>query len=142
MKPLSAGGTGALAGFFSGLLGVGGGTILVPLLTICGKFSMKRAVGTSSLAIVFITAGGIISYLAGGFAKGADLSAAGFCVFGFIEVWMWLILVFCAVPTAFFSSRVISGKIPEKALRWMFFVLMTGIALQMFGVYDLIAGML
>ncbi|HJJ48075.1 MAG TPA: sulfite exporter TauE/SafE family protein [Methanocorpusculum sp.] len=132
--------TGSAAGFFSGLLGVGGGTIIVPLLTIAGRFSMKRAVGTSSLAIVFITFGGIFSYLCTGFASGADLSAWGFCAFGFIELWMWLILVICAVPAAFLSSRYLSGKIPDNALRWMFFVLMILIALQMFGVFELIAG--
>lgn len=142
LKPVTAVCTGAVTGFFSGLLGVGGGTILVPSLTIAGRFSMKRAVGTSSLAIVFITAGGIISYLCTGLANSVDLSASGFCVFGFIELWMWLILVLCAVPMAFFSSRVISGKIPERVLRWMFFTLMICIALQMFGVFDLIAGII
>jgi uncharacterized membrane protein YfcA len=42
---------GAVSGFVSGLLGVGGGVILVPVLTVLLRFPVKRALGTS-LAVV------------------------------------------------------------------------------------------
>lgn len=42
---------GAISGFVSGLLGVGGGVILVPVLTVILRFPVKMALGTS-LAIV------------------------------------------------------------------------------------------
>jgi len=42
---------GAVSGFVSGLLGVGGGVILVPVLTVLLRFPVKKALGTS-LAVV------------------------------------------------------------------------------------------
>src|SRR5581483_1633377 len=44
-------GIGAISGFVSGLLGVGGGVILVPVLTVVLGFPVKKALGTS-LAVV------------------------------------------------------------------------------------------
>jgi len=141
ISPLPAAGIGGVAGFLSGLLGVGGGTIIVPLMTLFGKFSMKRAVGTSAFAIVFITCGGIISYLINGVSAGIDLSASGFIVFGYLELSMWIILVICAVPMAYVSSHCLSGKISDKVLRRLFCVLMFFVALHMFGVFEWIAGL-
>ena|SRR5215203_5974198 len=47
---------GTAAGAFSGLLGVGGGTVLVPLLVIWLGFGEREATGTSMMAIVVIAA--------------------------------------------------------------------------------------
>src|SRR5438105_13167239 len=46
--------TGTAAGFFSGLLGVGGGTVIVPLLVLWLGYDERRATGTSLAAIVVI----------------------------------------------------------------------------------------
>jgi uncharacterized membrane protein YfcA len=45
---------GTLAGFFSGLFGVGGGTVIVPLLVLWLAYDERAATGTSLAAIVFI----------------------------------------------------------------------------------------
>ncbi|HEY7935253.1 MAG TPA: sulfite exporter TauE/SafE family protein [Solirubrobacteraceae bacterium] len=47
---------GTAAGFFSGLFGVGGGTVIVPLLVLWLGYSEHEATGTSLAAIVFIAA--------------------------------------------------------------------------------------
>src|SRR5437588_10291982 len=47
---------GTLAGLFSGLFGVGGGTVIVPLLILWLGYGEHRAVGTSLAAIVVIAA--------------------------------------------------------------------------------------
>jgi len=46
--------TGTAAGLFSGLLGVGGGTVIVPLLVLWLGYDERRATGTSLAAIVVI----------------------------------------------------------------------------------------
>ncbi len=46
-------GIGILAGAFSGLFGVGGGAVMVPLLLACG-YGERRATATSLCAIVVI----------------------------------------------------------------------------------------
>ena len=47
---------GTAAGAFSGLLGVGGGSIIVPLLIIWLAYGEREATGTSLMAIVVIAA--------------------------------------------------------------------------------------
>jgi uncharacterized membrane protein YfcA len=47
---------GSLAGAFSGLFGVGGGTVIVPLLILWFGLQEREATGTSLAAIVLIAA--------------------------------------------------------------------------------------
>jgi uncharacterized membrane protein YfcA len=47
---------GSVAGAFSGLFGVGGGTVIVPLLILWFAYGEREATGTSLFAIVIIAA--------------------------------------------------------------------------------------
>jgi uncharacterized membrane protein YfcA len=47
---------GTLAGLFSGLFGVGGGSVIVPLLVLWLGYEEREATATSLAAIVFIAA--------------------------------------------------------------------------------------
>jgi uncharacterized membrane protein YfcA len=49
---------GTAAGLFSGLFGVGGGTVIVPLLILWEGYGEREATGTSLLAIGLIAAAG------------------------------------------------------------------------------------
>src|SRR5436190_24193249 len=49
---------GTAAGLFSGLFGVGGGTVIVPLLVLWFGYGEREATGTSLAAIGIIAAGG------------------------------------------------------------------------------------
>ena len=53
---------GLASGFMSGLFGVGGGTVIVPLLVGIALFSQKLASGTSGASIIITAAVGVISY--------------------------------------------------------------------------------
>ena len=51
---------GTAAGFFSGLFGVGGGTVIVPLLILWLGYREREATGTSLMAIILIAAAGTV----------------------------------------------------------------------------------
>jgi uncharacterized membrane protein YfcA len=53
-RPLKLVAIGTAAGLFSGLFGVGGGTVIVPLLVFWMGYGEREATGTSLAAIVFI----------------------------------------------------------------------------------------
>src|SRR5689334_25376712 len=55
-RTLSLAAIGTLAGLFSGLFGVGGGTVIVPLLILWHGHHEREATGTSLAAIVIIAA--------------------------------------------------------------------------------------
>ena len=54
---------GALAGLLSGLFGVGGGFIMVPLFVIWLQLEQKTAHATSLLAIIFVALAGLVGYV-------------------------------------------------------------------------------
>ena len=56
--------SGAVAGLFSGLLGVGGGFIIVPALRKFTDLDMKSIVATSLAAIALVSAAGVLVYAA------------------------------------------------------------------------------
>jgi uncharacterized protein len=53
---------GALVGAFTGLVGVGGGFLIVPALTMLVGLSMQGAVGTSLLVILMNASAGLLGY--------------------------------------------------------------------------------
>jgi uncharacterized membrane protein YfcA len=96
-------GTGLLAGLLSGLFGVGGGTVIVPLLVMFLTFNQRLAAGTSLAAIVPTAAVGVISYALNGSVDwlAAILLAAGAIVGTQIGTWL--------LP-----------RVSQTALRWTF----------------------
>lgn len=59
--PAAAALVGALGGLAAGLLGIGGGLIVVPLLTAWMDVPVKRAVGTSLLVVLVTSALGVLT---------------------------------------------------------------------------------
>lgn len=74
---------GLAAGLLSGLFGVGGGTVIVPLLVLMLRFDQRLAAGTSLAAIVPTAGVGVLSYaLSGSVAWVAALILAAGAVAG------------------------------------------------------------
>lgn len=61
LSGLLIGGIGAFTGFLTGLLGVGGGFVIVPLLHRFTDVSMQGIVATSLLVIALVGAGGVFA---------------------------------------------------------------------------------
>ncbi len=100
---LSCIGIGLAAGLLSGLFGVGGGTVIVPMLVLLLGFDQKLASGTSLAAIVPTATVGVISY----------------AIQGSVNVLVALILAAGAVVGAQIGSWLLA-KLPQNAIRWGF----------------------
>src|SRR6478735_4473699 len=87
----------------SGLFGVGGGTVIVPLLVLLLKFDQRLAAGTSLAAIVPTAAVGVISY----------------AIHGSVAWIQALILALGAVVGAQIGTWLLP-KISQTVLRWSF----------------------
>lgn len=72
---------GALAGFFSGLFGVGGGILIVPGLVLVMRMGQRLAHGTSLAAIIPIAISGVITYA---IHDSVDWPVAGLIILGAI----------------------------------------------------------
>jgi uncharacterized membrane protein YfcA len=106
--------SGMCAGFFSGLLGVGGGFIIVPALNRYTDLPMKSIVATSLGVLTLVSGGGVL------FSN----------IYGVMD---WAI----AMPFALASmvglliGRQIAWRLPAPQLKKAFAILATGIALLM-----------
>lgn len=108
-------GIGLTAGLLSGLFGVGGGTVIVPLLVVLMGFDQRRAAGTSLAAIVPTASVGVISY----------------ALSGSVEWIAALILAAGAVVGAQIGSRLMP-RISQRALRWGFVVFLLVVLVSLF----------
>jgi uncharacterized protein len=108
-------GIGLLAGLLSGLFGVGGGTVIVPLLVLVLAYDQRIAAGTSLAAIVPTATVGVISYALNdsvAWIPGLIL-AAGAVVGAQIGTWM--------LP-----------RVPLVALRWSFIAFLVAVIVSLF----------
>jgi len=64
LPPLKGMLVGLVLGFFTGMIGVGGGFLLVPALVLICGLDMKRAIGTSLLIISITSLGGFLGFAA------------------------------------------------------------------------------
>ncbi|CAH0175389.1 hypothetical protein SRABI26_01295 [Arthrobacter sp. Bi26] len=104
-------GVGLLVGFLTGLLGVGGGFLITPALTLFLGLRTKQAVG-SSLAIIVINS-----------AAGFGAHAAGFTI-------EWPTILAFAVPAvlgSLFAARF-ARRLKDKHVRLSFAVLIFAVA--------------
>ncbi|WP_241004293.1 sulfite exporter TauE/SafE family protein [Conexibacter sp. SYSU D00693] len=81
---------GGSAGLFSGLFGVGGGTVIVPLLVLWMAYEEREATGTSLAAIVVMAAAGAAVHAAYGNLDVGDAALVGVPAVGGVLAGTWL----------------------------------------------------
>ncbi len=89
-KALKLAAIGTLAGVFSGLFGVGGGTVIVPLLVLWLGYGPREATGTSLAAIVFIAGFAAATQGAYGNVHVLDAVLIGIPAMGGVLIGTWL----------------------------------------------------
>jgi uncharacterized membrane protein YfcA len=100
-------GIGTAGGAFSGLFGIGGGTIIVPLLVLWMGYEQKEATGTSLAAIIVI----------GALAAGAQ------ALYGHVDLWLGLAI---GVPgvAGVVAGTALQQRISDRAVAGAFVVML------------------
>ena len=106
---------GSLAGFIAGLLGIGGGFIMSPLLMWMG-YETKKAVATSAFAVTFSSFSGFAGHVAQGHFNWA----------------LTLILVIAVLIGALGGSGFLVRKAKSSRVKQVFALVLFGIAAQLF----------
>jgi len=105
---------GTLAGVFSGLFGVGGGTVIVPLLIFWLAYGERLATGTSLGAIVLI----------------GLLGAAAQGIYGNVHAGTGLLLSIPAILGVLLGTAI-QQRIPQRAVSLLFAALLVGVAIEL-----------
>jgi uncharacterized protein len=102
------------AGAFSALFGVGGGTVIVPLLILWLGYGEREATGTSMAAIVVIAA----------------LATAGQGLYGNVDVAKAMVVGVPALAGVI-AGTALQQKLPERAVALMFAALLVATAVAL-----------
>jgi uncharacterized membrane protein YfcA len=124
---------GLVMGVICGMTGLGGGALMVPALVLLFQFPMRRAVATSSAAIIFTAIGGTIGYVVNGLEVAGRLPYS----IGYVNLAIFAALVVTSVPMAQLGARA-AHSIDASKLRLLFVVLMVYVGLRMMGVTALV----
>jgi len=100
-------GIGTAGGAFSGLFGIGGGTVIVPLLVLWLGYEQKEATGTSLAAIIVI----------------GSMAAAAQALYGNVDLWLGLAI---GVPgvAGVVAGTALQQRISDRAVAGAFVVML------------------
>jgi uncharacterized protein len=113
-RTLKLAATGTGAGLFSGLFGVGGGTVIVPLLVLWLDYGEREATGTSLAAIVVIAA--IATLLQG--------------AYGNVSVTKGMLVGVPAVAGVLLGTWI-QQRVPTETIGLLFALLLIGVAVDL-----------
>lgn len=105
---------GTAAGAFSGLLGVGGGSVMVPLLILWLGYGEREATGTSMMAIIVIAA----------------LAASLHGIYGNVDPGKAAIVGIPAIGGAF-AGTALQQRVPERLISVLFAALLVAVAVEL-----------
>jgi len=117
-------------GILSGIIGIGGGVLMIPIMVFFLKFKMHQAVGTSTALMIFTAIGGSLSFLING------LGIHGLPPYstGYLNWFQWILLAGCSVPMAIVGAKT-AHLLPARHLKYVFVVVMFYMGLKMIGVF-------
>ena len=105
---------GTAAGAFSGLFGVGGGAVIVPLLILWFGYGEREATGTSLAAIVII----------------AGLAVLGQGAYGNVDVVKGIAIGIPAVAGVI-AGTALQQRIPQAAVSYLLALILVAVAVEL-----------
>lgn len=112
-------------GFISTLMGIGGGTLSVPILTLC-TYPIHRAVGTAALFGLLISVPGTLGYIVGGWGDPRLPPGS----LGYVN-WIGFL---CIAPATWLSApwgASLAHRLPKRRLAFVFGAFLLAVALRM-----------
>ena len=101
---------GAIAGFASGYIGLGGGFLMIPMMMQLLRMPMKLTSGTSLIAIMILAVPAVIVQ----------------CSMGNVDLLVGIAVACGSIPGAMYGAKL-TKRVPERTLRFAFsFLLMFG----------------
>jgi uncharacterized membrane protein YfcA len=121
---------GLSAGLLCGLLGVGGGVIMIPALTVLLRYPTHKAIGTSSASIIATSLGGLITYI----ILGWNVPCLPSYSLGYVNVIQFLFLTATSTIVSGYAAGW-SKNIDARILKAMHIVIVLYIGLKMYGLF-------
>jgi uncharacterized membrane protein YfcA len=118
--------TGFFIGVLSGLTGLGGGALLVPVLVLLFGYPIHRAVGTSSACLIFSSCGAVTAYM----MTGWGLAGLPPYSIGYVNLPTVAILAVTTIPAARIGVRF-AHACSGRNLQILFAILMVLIGFSM-----------
>jgi len=118
-------------GIVTGMTGLGGGVVAVPVMVLALKFKMRHAIATSLAMIIFTSAGGVVGHIIHGLGapNRPDYSI------GYINLLSWGLLAITSIGMAQLGAMT-AHRLPTRQLRWIFIAVMFYVGLRMLGVFE------
>ncbi len=116
-------------GLLAGLLGIGGGIVLVPLMTLVLRYPVRTAVGTSTPVILCAAIGGVVGYALTVPAAAVTLPGS----IGYVNLPSAAALAIASVPMAQVGARL-AHACPPRLLRTALAAVMVVVGLLMLDV--------
>ncbi len=110
-------------GIVTGIIGIGGGVLMVPVMVVALGFEIHLAVGTSTALMVFTSLGGIAGYIYNGLKAGIPFTSPIGHLIGYINVESGLLLAATSVLMAQIGART-AHRLPAKKLKYIFVAVM------------------
>ncbi len=117
-------------GLVSGVLGIGGGVLMVPIMVLVLKFKMHDAVATSLAVIIFTSIGGVVGYIVNGIGV-PNLPPHSI---GYVNLLSGSLLAATSVGMAQVGA-IAAHRLPTRQLGYGFVGVMFYIGLRMLGAF-------
>lgn len=118
-------------GVLTGILGIGGGVVMVPLMVLALRFGMHRTVATSLAMMIFTSTGGAVGYI----INGLGVPGLPAWSLGYVNLPSWFLLAVSSVGMAQVGA-ITAHRLPAGQLRYIFVAILLYVGLRMIGVFE------